>query len=200
MFCGNRLHPRASWSDYWMNFTQISHQGFMLNFVCRICLYVNKTPHERNGTLSLTTSIKELITVTRKMQPGATKLGRICMCVIFTGSNVECRPTSNSLRVYCIVSAGRNSSPMCNLLPCQGFFFSVCEIASEQKRLRRFRLSLQSQLHSDIVKMKVFRSDSWKTSKYQYCHYHSHEWSADTFKIVFMHCVTVYVSGWIRTS
>jgi len=48
--------------------------------------------------------------------------------------------------------------------------------------------------------MKVFRSDSWKTSKYQYCHYHSNEWSADTYEIVFMHCVTVYVSGWIRTN
>ena len=53
----------------------------MPNFLCRICLYVNKTPHERNGTLSLETAVKELITVTRKIKPGATKLGRIYMCV-----------------------------------------------------------------------------------------------------------------------
>ena len=117
---------------YWTNFTQISHQGFMLNFVCRIFLYVNKTQHERNVTLSLATSVKELITVTRKMQPVATKLGGIYMCVTFTGSNVECRLTSNSLLVYCIVSPRRSSSPVCNLLPCQVFFFFFVKLRANR--------------------------------------------------------------------
>ena len=89
------------------------------------------------------------------MQLGATKLDPIYMYVTFTGSNVECRPTSNSLLVYCIVSAKDEIVVLCVICFLVKFFFRCVKL-----RLRRFRLSFQSQLHFDIIKMKVFRSDS----------------------------------------